>query len=142
MNIKWHYSKLCVEDGFSVRRQVFVQEQGFSEELEFDNIDAVAHHVVVYDDEIPVGTARLFGEGSCLHVGRVCVIKAYRGKGIGDIIMEAMRVKAIELGATSLELSSQVTAMGFYRKHGYVADGEEYMDEHCPHIMMRVGLVE
>lgn len=136
MKIEWNYSKTNAKDCFLVRNKVFVSEQGFSEELEFDDIDSIAHHLCVYDNGKPIGAARLFGEDGIYHCGRICVLKEYRSKGVGYIIMDAMEKKAQELSVHTLELSSQLQASEFYTKCGFTAVGEQYMDEHCPHIKM------
>jgi len=44
---------------FGVRRTVFVEEQGISEELDFDGLDREALHFVVKDRDRVIGTASL-----------------------------------------------------------------------------------
>ncbi|WMJ22013.1 GNAT family N-acetyltransferase [Paludicola sp. MB14-C6] len=137
MKMKWNYGKEHLFDCFFVRKKVFVIEQGFSEELEFDAIDNIAHHLCIYNEnEEPIATARLFCEKDVYHCGRICIIKEYRGTGLGEIIMKALEEKARELNAAELELSAQVRVKPFYEKAGYQSVGAEYMDEHCPHIRM------
>ncbi len=120
-----------------VRTQVFHQEQGFSLEGEFDETDKTAHHIVACEDGTPVGTGRLFSEnGLVWHIGRVAVLPQCRGQHLGARMMTEMEQKARELGGTSVELSAQVQARGFYATLGYAPRGEEYLDEHCPHIDM------
>lgn len=140
MEFKWFYGKNNVEDCFFVRKKVFVTEQGFSEELEFDEIDDIAHHILISekvgDVDTPIATARLFCEDGVFHCGRICVLKEYRDRHIGLIIMEQLEKKARELGASRLTLSAQTRASEFYKKAGYTQYGEEYLDEFCPHIAM------
>ena len=122
-----------------IREEVFVEEQGFREE--FDETDARAWHVVLYEGGIAAATGRLFSEGGGVyHVGRVAVRKAYRGYGVGAQVMRALHRKARALGARELVLSAQVQARGFYEKLGYAAVGETYLDEHCPHVRMTLSL--
>lgn len=128
------------KDAMDIRITVFVDEQGFVDE--FDEIDRIAVHGVMYDGEKPVGTFRLFNEdgGKEYHIGRIAVIKEYRAKGVGLALMEAAKNKIIELGGEEIVLSSQMQAKGFYEKAGYIPEGEEYLDQHCPHIDMRMKL--
>lgn len=117
-----------------IREEVFLTEQGFS--TEYDDIDKIAYHFIVYDGEKPIATARLYGNENPYHIGRVAVIREYRGKGIGAYVMSEVEKLAKEQGISSLVLSAQVRASDFYRKCGYKEFGNEYMDEFCPHIDM------
>jgi len=119
-----------------IRQIVFVDEQGFSDE--YDDIDPVAHHLVLFSDGKPAATARLFCDsGTVWHIGRMAVLREFRGIGLGAMVMSELEKKAAELGATEIVLSSQKQASGFYEKLGYEPFGEEYLDQHCPHISMR-----
>lgn len=129
------YECLC-DDALKIRITVFVDEQGFRDE--FDDIDSRALHLVMYDGEMPIATCRCFYEDTpeCWHIGRVAVLKEYRGKGLGKEVMEeAERLIKIR-GGKICELSSQCRAQGFYESCGYEAEGEIYLDEGCPHIKM------
>ena len=118
-----------------IRKRVFVEEQGFREE--FDMIDKTAYHAVVYVNDRYAATGRLFADesGSC-HIGRVAVLRDFRGMSLGRYVMKILEKKALELGFTSTELSAQVRVMGFYAKLGYMPVGDEYLDQGCPHIKM------
>ena len=126
----------------AIRQEVFMGEQGFS--YEFDETDNTALHLTLYEDSKAVGCCRLFpGEGpGAWHVGRVAVKREYRDKGLGARIMEGAEQAAREQGGLYMELSAQARAAGFYRRLGYVQEGEEYLDEHCPHVYMRKQISE
>lgn len=136
MKIEWKTGKEQLDDCFFVRKKVFVIEQGFQEELEFDEIDKSAWHICIYDKNESIATARLFMENNRFHCGRICVLNEYRKMGIGDILMKELEQKALSLGSKQLELSAQISASGFYEKHGFYKAGAEYLDEWCPHIRM------
>lgn len=128
---------------FSVRMQVFVEEQGFSSALEIDETDNIAVHVLFLDDGNPVATGRAFPSADKpgeYVFGRIAALKAYRGTGLGQMVMAALEAVARENGAHTATLGAQVRARGFYEKCGYEAYGEEYLDEYCPHIWMRKAL--
>lgn len=120
-----------------IREDVFMKEQGF--EAEFDAIDETAKFVLLSIDGKAVGTCRYFPgeEPSDAHIGRMAVRKLYRGQGLGAKIMLAAENGIRRDGFRSCSLSAQVQARPFYETLGYVAEGEEYLDEGCPHIMMR-----
>lgn len=139
MEIRYYYPGDSLEDAFEIRDLVFTQEQKFSAEIDKDEIDAVAIHVVFYDEDTPIATARTFQEkeGSDIWtVGRVCVRKEYRKDGIGRQLMTAIEKAAIEQGAKGFGLGAQEQASGFYQALGYCASGEPYYEEHCKHIHM------
>ena len=108
-----------------IREEVFVEEQGFQEE--FNEIDDIARHIVLYDGEKAVATCRVFcqKEEEGYHVGRVAVIKSYRGRGLGSVLMAAAEKCAKALGGTSITLSGQVRVVPFYEKLGYEREGQE-----------------
>ena len=134
MEVKIAYGNELLPDTHGIREDVFVREQGSHNE--FDEIDAVAWHTVIYDNGRPAATGRAFLEDGAWHIGRVAVRKEFRGKQYGAAVMQALERKIAELGAESVGLSAQVQARGFYEKLGYEAHGGEYLDEHCPHVSM------
>lgn len=120
-----------------IREEVFVKEQGYTVEEEFDDLDKEAHHLVLLDGENPVATARLISLGNDeFKPGRIAVLKEYRGKNIGAELLSAVLEKAKEFGGKTFHIGAQTYAVGFYEKFGFKAYGEEYMDGRIPHIDM------
>ena len=124
-------------DAKLIREQVFIQEQHIPVEEEWDAQDAVALHFVVYDQAQPIATARLLQNHS---IGRVAVLKAYRGQGIGKLLMLEMIQQAKHEQRKFLKLSSQVHAVQFYAGLGFTVQGEQYLDCGIPHIDMYLKL--
>ena len=123
------------EDEKLIRETVFVKEQNFK--IEFDDIDDIATHIVMYLDNMPVGCCRLYNQENEYHIGRIAILKPYRGKGYGEKILLKAEKVAKKMGADSISLSAQVRASGFYEKLGYKKYGEIYFDEYCEHIAMK-----
>lgn len=119
-----------------IREEVFVREQGFQNE--FDETDNTALHLVVYYNNEPAATARIFPSerDNFYTAGRIAVLQQYREKKLGRYIMAQLEDKARELGAAGIELSAQCRVRGFYEKCGYAAEGDIYLDEFCQHIHM------
>jgi len=90
----------------------------------------------LYDDEKPVATCRYFTDGELFHIGRVAIIKDYRGKHLGKEIMEIAECEIKSLNAKQIEVSAQVKVKEFYKKLGYKEVGEIYLDEFCEHVKM------
>lgn len=130
-------------DAVWVRERVFVQEQGFSYEGEFDATDDLAHHLVLYDAGRPVAAGRVFPREDVapgmMGIGRVAVLPAYRG-GTGRRLMARLEALAKRLGARQATLEAQYRAKGFYEKLGYEEYGEVFFDEYCKEINMKKPL--
>jgi len=122
----------------AVRRVVFMEEQGVSAELEWDGLDADARHLLALDGAgNAIGTARLLPDG---HIGRMAVLKPWRGHGVGTALLRAALELARAQGWPAVELSAQTHAIAFYARHGFTPYGEEFMDAGIPHRQMRLSL--
>lgn len=127
------------EDAIYIRTEIFMKEQGF--ENEFDEIDEQCMHLVIYDKDTPIGTCRLYQQDENRYViGRIAVLSNYRSLGIGKVIVEKAEEYIKKIGGKEITLSAQVRVQGFYKKMGYVCEGESYLDEYCPHILMKKSL--
>src|SRR4051794_4673076 len=134
----------------AIRREVFVVEQNVPEEDEWDDLDPTSVHLLARDpDGAPLGTGRLIhgpqalaitGRQGVVLLGRLAVLKRGRGTGLGAALVRAIEDEGRARGATELELHSQVHALGFYERLGYVAEGPEYLDGGIPHRTMTRGL--
>ncbi|GAA1364886.1 GNAT family N-acetyltransferase [Streptomyces beijiangensis] len=129
-----------LEACFAVRREVFVVEQGVPAELEYDDLDADALHVLAAGPDGPLGTGRLLTgieEAGVGTLGRLAVAKTARGLGVGVALVRAIEDAARERGLTAVDLHAQTHALGFYERLGYVAYGPEFPDAGIPHRAMR-----
>lgn len=137
MNTVWYAPGEDYPLSREIREEVFVSEQEYPIELEFDEADENCWHLVLTDNEKAIATARLLklSEG-VFKPGRIAVLKEYRGKNIGAELLTLIIEKAKEMGAKELHIGAQTYAVGFYEKFGFKTTGEEYMDEHIPHIDM------
>lgn len=136
--MKTEIIKFLPEDAHKIRVKVFIEEQGF--ENEFDSIDAEAVHILMKnDDGIPVATCRIFWDNKMnSHIlGRLAVLKEFRGMGIGSEAVNAALDYVESANGKSLMLHSQCRAAAFYEKLGFASFGEVELDEGCPHIWMK-----
>lgn len=135
--VDWHARRSELQ---AIRRVVFVDEQGVPEELEWDEMDARCHHVLAFSPNgIAIGTGRLLPDG---HIGRMAVLKPWRGRGVGSAILGALMKRARKEGFEAVRLHAQTHAVGFYAKHGFAVVGDEFMEAGIPHRVMtlRFGL--
>jgi len=119
----------------AIRRAVFIDEQGVPEALEWDADDADAKHLLaVLADGTPIGCARLLPDG---HIGRMAVLPAWRGRGVGRALLAAAIRLARAQGHATIRLSAQTHAAKFYADAGFVAEGYPYEEAGIPHIAMQ-----
>lgn len=118
----------------AVRRAVFIDEQNVPESLEWDEHDATSAHLLARAmDDAPIGCARLLPDG---HIGRMAVLPAWRGHGVGRALLAAALKMAQAHGHRVVRLSAQTHAAGFYAAAGFVVEGAAYEEAGIPHLAM------
>jgi predicted GNAT family N-acyltransferase len=120
-----------------IRFVVFVNEQKVPVEMELDEHDPVSVHVIARSKGNAVGTGRLLPDS---HIGRMAVLKAWRGKGVGAAMLKTLIGVARKRGDKEVVLSAQTHALQFYRKYGFASEGAVYPDCGIPHQDMRKKL--
>ena len=122
----------------TLRRAVFIEEQRVPEELEWDDADERAYHVLAMDEKgEAIGTGRLKLDGQ---IGRMAVTKQWRRRGVGAAILRALVVLARKEGCSVVRLHAQTHALGFYAKQGFEAVGAEFDEAGIPHRAMELRL--
>jgi predicted GNAT family N-acyltransferase len=123
----------------ALRTRVFVEEQGVPPQIEQDDADATAVHVLSRDDAgavVATGRLLLRGDGTA-SIGRMAADRAVRGRGHGAAVLGELHRQAVLRWVTAVELHAQVSARGFYERAGYAPVGEEYEEAGNAHITMR-----
>jgi len=122
----------------AVREPVFVEEQKVPLDMEWDELDPKCRHVIARDDQHkPIGTGRLTPEHK---IGRMAVLKEWRGRGVGAALLLALVEQARELGLPEVSLHAQVDAIPFYEKFGFERYGERFEEAGIQHQSMRLAL--
>lgn len=135
----WHTDKTKLA---TIRRLVFIEEQNVPEALEWDEDDATATHFLVTHDHDAIAhdliaTARLKPDGQ---IGRMAVLAQYRNQGIGSKLLRFVLQTASRQKHKSLYLHAQSTAIPFYEKQGFEAQGEIFYEADIPHRNMRLNI--
>ncbi|MDR3216811.1 MAG: GNAT family N-acetyltransferase [Clostridiaceae bacterium] len=125
------------DDIRAIRETVFIKEQGFLPENEYDSNEDKSTHCCLYEGDVLVAYARCFLEGGIAHIGRVSVLREFRGKGYGARIIGLAEKEISNCGGLIIEISAQIRTRGFYEKQGYEACGDIFIGEGVPHIRMR-----
>lgn len=142
--VSWtdHLQSKIYEDALNIRYQVFVEEQKVPAEIETDELEDKSHHLILYKDQQPVGTARIYHRGDGIYkIQRVAILNDYRGQGLGAQLMNECELKIKKLHGTKITLGAQLQALPFYEKQGYTAEGPEFIDAGIPHREMMKNLL-
>ncbi len=118
-----------------VRIEVFIEEQQVPPEMEWDEADPEAIHLLAELEDEVLGCARVLADG---HIGRMAVLKPWRGRGVGSALLKAAVAACRELGQAAW-LDAQLHAIPFYERHGFHAEGDTFMDAGIPHRRMRLS---
>ncbi|MGD8957429.1 MAG: GNAT family N-acetyltransferase [Chromatiaceae bacterium] len=133
--VDWNQKKLEL---LTIRFAVFVDEQGVPAELEQDDRDPGAIHLLVTSQAgEPIATARMLADGQ---IGRMAVLPDWRRRGIGAAMLRRLVAIASAQGRREVFLHAQCQAEPFYRRLGFIAEGEEFQDAGISHRLMRAAI--
>jgi len=130
------FSTLCNE-GFRLRREVFIIEQKVPPEEEFDADDLTAFHAVAIIDGDVCGTLRVIEAADYLKIGRVVTGMPWRGKGVASAMMRHVMQAHHQRREGRFHLSAQSDKVALYARFGFQPYGAEYLDVGIPHMNMR-----
>ncbi len=119
----------------AIRTPVFVEEQLVTPEFEWDNLDASALHLLAMLKNEPIACLRILDYHK---IGRMAVLKQYRGNGLGAALLLAAVTICKQHGSKQVVLSAQTHAIGFYEKCGFKVSSDIYQDLHIPHVDMQL----
>ncbi|HXV82647.1 MAG TPA: GNAT family N-acetyltransferase [Candidatus Binatia bacterium] len=136
LRVKQIDSKKEREKALAIRKRVFVGEQGVPEEIEIDRDDERAIHVLALDSGKAVGTARVVMHHRSAKIGRMAVLRRYRGRGIGTTLLRRAIATARRRGAQKIYLHAQVPVIGFYETMGFRCVGPVFKEAGIPHRKM------
>jgi predicted GNAT family N-acyltransferase len=130
-----------IEAAMDLRIRVFCGEQGVSEEEERDELDAEATQIVALDDSGVIATCRVrdLGGGDW-KLERMAVERRVRRLGVGARLLDGAEGEARERGAREMVLHAQRRAEDFYAAHGYVREGDIFLEAEIEHVRMRKAL--
>lgn len=129
-------SRKELENAYDIRTRVFVREQGVPQEIELDRDDKRALHFLAFAAERAVGTARVVIRHGNAKIGRMAVLKAYRGRGIGTKLLRRAIAVAKKQGARHIYLHAQVPVIRFYEAMAFQCVGPVFKEAGIPHRKM------
>ena len=136
-----------MEAAMGVRFRVFVAEQQVPAEEELDEFDATATHVIAIVNQqgqgagqgqvVATGRVVYGNEDTAARIGRMAVDAQWRRKGIGGRILKFLEEEASTQGVDTYVLNAQEYVKDFYAAHGYVEQGDTFLEVDIPHVVMR-----
>lgn len=123
--------KINIQD---IRKEVFIKEQGIDEVIEFDGLDEEAKHVLVYTKHKAIATGRILKDGK---IGRVAVLKEFRHKGVGVMVMKALIQEAQKKLYSRVYLDAQESAVLFYENLGFIKESSAFVKANIVHQRMQ-----
>ena len=130
-----HQMELC----HIIRKKVFCEEQNISEDIEFDNLDDICEHFLVFNNQIPIATARVRKkEDGVYKIERVAVLISYRKLKVGTLLIKRIIDQYQKINIkNSIILHSQVSVKNFYQNLNFISYGEEFTEDGILHIGMK-----
>ena len=132
-------SKEEMDESYAIRTKVFCEEQKISKEIEFDNLDHLCGHFLIFDDKKAIATARVRQkEKSVLKIERVAVLLEFRRLKVGSILIKNTIKHYMNLDDNkSIVLHSQVAVADFYKSLNFISYGNDFFEDGIPHIAMK-----
>jgi predicted GNAT family N-acyltransferase len=130
-----------MQRAYAIRRRVFIEEQNVPEEIEMDADDEHAFHALAILDGVAIGCGRMLDHGdSEVKIGRMAVLREFRGTGVGAHILRFLIDRARARGLRRAILHAQLTAEGFYLKEGFNPVGGVFDEAGIAHRKMERDL--
>ena len=132
-------SRQEMEKSYAIRTKVFCEEQKISKEIEFDNLDHLCSHFLIFDDKKAIATARVRQkEENILKIERVAVLFEFRRLKVGSTLIKNIIQYFINSNENiSFILHSQVAVADFYENINFISYGDEFLEDGIPHIAMK-----
>ncbi len=128
-----------LDQAHDIRRRVFVEEQNVSEREEYDEYEPLSTHFLASSEGIPVGTARWRFTDKGIKLERFAVLKDYRDHGVGAALLTAVLADVAanpDSEGKKIYLHAQIAASNFYKKHGFMPEGEVFYEANIAHTLM------
>lgn len=121
----------------TIRKKVFVEEQGVPKEAEIDSHEKIALHFLAFYDDKPAATGRFRIKTGFVKFERIATLPEFRGKGVASMLMKAMQSDSVSKHPDFLPLMhAQISAISFYLKLGWMAIGKIFVEDGIEHKMM------
>ena len=136
INVKIITSENDLKIAFSIRKKVFVEEQKVPEDIEWDEFEYSANHVLAYIQDKPAGTARWRQTQKGMKLERFAVLPKFRSCGVGKNLVHFI-LKEL-MNSETIYLHAQEHVVKFYEHFGFVKKGSKFFEANIPHWIMEL----
>jgi len=131
-------SPALIDQVFAIRTEVFVHEQKCLPAEEFDELDAVAQHYLLFENELAVATGRFRKTDKGIKIERIATLNQHRGKGYATVLINHLMANAQNTfeDVPHFYLHAQVSVKPLYEKLGFTAYGNTFIEADIVHQAM------
>ena len=127
--------KVLLQQSNAIRTKVFIEEQKVEPELEYE-FEEEGIFFLLYHNETPIATARWRETSKGIKLERFAMLQEYRNQGLGTKLLDAVLEDVIPINKT-IYLHSQVNAISYYKRAGFVEYGEHFFEANIEHVLMK-----
>jgi predicted GNAT family N-acyltransferase len=124
-----------------LRARVFRDEQGFDNYVEHDGKDASSLNLVAVEDGRVLGTCRVIFEDGVGKLGRLCVERSERRRGVAREMLRECIAECKRGGWPRLILNAQMPAHELYAAEGFQDASDLFVVAGIEHVRMELALV-
>ena len=121
-----------------IRKAVFTEEYGIPEDVELDDDDIMAMHVILDYEHEKVGTGRMKYDGETFILDKMAVLKEHRNNGYGEFIVRMLLDKVFLANGKEIFTDATKDTVEFFKKIGFVEIGDEYERDKLIYVPMKV----
>jgi len=136
INVKIITSENNLKIAFAIRKKVFVEEQKVPEDIEWDEFEYIANHVLAYIQDTPAGTARWRQTQKGMKLERFAVLPKFRSCGVGKNLVHFILNEL--MNSETIYLHAQEHVVSFYKRFGFVKKGDKFFEADIPHWLMEL----
>lgn len=135
--ISFHFGERpdLAEKANRIRQTVFVEEQKVDPALEYDEFEHDSTHYLLFVDNVPAATARWRKTSKGIKLERFATLPEYRNKGLGALLLRSV-LDDVRSGEKLIYLHSQLKAIPFYERQGFIKLGEQFTEAEIEHFEM------
>ena len=123
-----------------IRETVFTNELGISKQELFDNNDETCDHFLIFDGKEIAGSVRILSIDNLVKLERMAILKDFRTKNYGKNCIFQLKEYYSEHGFSQMILDSIYSVRGFYKKCGFIEEGDVFQRVGIDHIRMSLTL--
>ena len=127
---------------YLIREKVFINEQRVSPQLEWDKFDLKAIHGILSTNNLVIGCARIVTANGEVKLERMAILKNYRLKGFGSFFLNQIILYIKNEISNTVHISAQVSAIPFYKKHGFKITSKTYIEVGIKHQAMTLDITQ